>query len=79
MTFTGHILDGKLVFDAPLPLPDGTPVRGELAARASFKAAAPDRPKTLAERWTGIAGMTVDLPEDAAAQHDHYLYGTPKR
>jgi hypothetical protein len=21
----------------------------------------------------------LDLPEDFAAQHDHYLYGTPKR
>lgn len=30
MTFTGHIHDGKLVFDTPLPLPDGTAVRGEL-------------------------------------------------
>ena len=25
------------------------------------------------------AGIADDLPPDAAAQHDHYLYGTPKR
>jgi hypothetical protein len=25
------------------------------------------------------AGVAEDLPVDAAAQHDHYLYGTPKR
>ncbi len=26
-----------------------------------------------------FAGVADDLPADAAAQHDHYLYGTPKR
>jgi hypothetical protein len=76
MTFTGHIQNGQVVFDAPVPLPDGTEVR---VTPAEPPAALADRPKTLAERWAGIAGMTVDLPEDAAAQHDHYLYGTPKR
>jgi antitoxin component of MazEF toxin-antitoxin module len=43
----------------------------------------PARP-TLAER---IAALTADappeeldkLPIDGASQHDHYLYGTPKR
>ena len=43
----------------------------------------PMRP-TLAER---IAALTADappeeldkLPTDGASQHDHYLYGTPKR
>lgn len=29
MTFTGHVLEGKIVFDEPLPLPDGVPVRVE--------------------------------------------------
>jgi antitoxin component of MazEF toxin-antitoxin module len=40
--------------------------------------------RTLAER---IAALTADappeeldkLPVDGASQHDHYLYGTPKR
>ncbi|HEX8275461.1 MAG TPA: hypothetical protein VF615_22700 [Longimicrobiaceae bacterium] len=29
----------------------------------------------LLERSAG----TVEMPEDWAAEHDHYLYGTPKR
>ncbi len=39
----------------------------------------PDTPKENAwdilERLAG----TVDAPEDWSIQHDHYLYGTPKR
>ena len=26
-----------------------------------------------------IAGKADDLPADLSLQHDHYLYGTPKR
>jgi hypothetical protein len=26
-----------------------------------------------------IAGMADDLPADLSVNHDHYLYGTPKR
>jgi len=37
--------------------------------------------------WERIIGLTADAPPeeldkpptDGAAQHDHYLYGTPKR
>lgn len=77
MTFTGHIRDGAVVFDSPVPLPNGTAVNVTPAAAEVVPQAG--RPKTLVERWAGIAGLTVDLPADAAAQHDHYLYGTPKR
>ncbi|HVA47583.1 MAG TPA: AbrB/MazE/SpoVT family DNA-binding domain-containing protein [Pirellulales bacterium] len=39
---------------------------------------------SLAERFVGRAaalppGALDSLPNDLAAQHDHYLYGTPKR
>jgi hypothetical protein len=40
-------------------------------------------PLTIAEgdAWDVLEAMTgvVDAPEDWAAEHDHYLYGTPKR
>lgn len=35
--------------------------------------------ESLQQMFERIAGLAEDLPEDAAAQHDHYLYGTPKR
>jgi hypothetical protein len=35
--------------------------------------------QTLGQKLMKYAGRAVGLPEDAAAQHNHYLYGTPKR
>ncbi|MHC5725888.1 MAG: hypothetical protein ACYTXY_17475 [Nostoc sp.] len=34
-----------------------------------------------ADVWDVLEDLTgtVDAPEDWASQHDHYLYGTPKR
>jgi len=34
-----------------------------------------------ADVWNVLEDLTgtVDAPEDWASQHDHYLYGTPKR
>ena len=34
---------------------------------------------SLGEMLLRHAGKAVGLPEDMAAQHDHYLHGTPKR
>jgi hypothetical protein len=34
-----------------------------------------DQARALSE----IAGKADDLPADLSLQHDHYLYGTPKR
>jgi antitoxin component of MazEF toxin-antitoxin module len=44
---------------------------------------APARPR-LAERIASRARIlppevVAELPEDGASQHDHYIYGTPKR
>jgi hypothetical protein len=36
MVFEGHIENGMVVLGAPLPLPDGTPVRVEPIAAPSF-------------------------------------------
>ncbi|MEH2204609.1 MAG: hypothetical protein V7K53_11090 [Nostoc sp.] len=35
----------------------------------------------MADVWDVLEDLTgtVDAPEDWASQHDHYLYGTPKR
>jgi hypothetical protein len=75
-TLTGTVVNGMVVFDGGQSLPDGTKV--EVAVRsapASSDAAGP----TLAERLLRHAGTVPGLPADLAAQHDHYLYGTPKR
>jgi hypothetical protein len=42
--------------------------------------ATPEPPgPTIWDKLLKLAGSVPDLPADAAREHDHYLYGTPKR
>lgn len=113
MGYAGHIKDGVVVFDAPTPLAEGTPVQVEATVNgtAAQPADATELPPhvaellanpppglspralelirlswienpegaTVAERIPSLMQPCLDLPEDAAQQVDHYLYGTPKR
>jgi hypothetical protein len=67
MSFQGHIENGAVVLHQPVSLPNGTPVRVEVISS----------PKTLAERFKSIIGAAVDLPDDMAKNHDHYLHDRP--
>jgi hypothetical protein len=71
MTIRGHIENGVVVLDEPANVPDGTVVRVEIVESKPRK--------TLAERFANIIGAANDLPSDMAAQHDHYIHGTPKK
>ncbi|MBC8877035.1 MAG: antitoxin family protein [Planctomycetes bacterium] len=67
--------DGKvLVPDQPLDLPANQrvvvriePVRDETGQNHS------------ALQWIAENAVDAELPEDLAHQHDHYLYGKPKK
>ena len=56
----------------------------EIADPANGHAEAPSEPKPI---WEKILERNADVPEevwdalptDLSAQHDHYIYGTPKR
>ena len=52
-------------------LPNGTQVRIEALPAAE--------PKSFAERYAKYIGCVKTGVGDLAANHDHYLYGTPKR
>jgi hypothetical protein len=71
MTYRGHIENGAVVLDEPAPLPDGVKVRVEPEES--------EGERTLAERLKDVVGILKGLPSDFAAQHDHYIHGTPKR
>jgi hypothetical protein len=73
MMLEGHIENGKVVFDPPADVPEGAKVRVEVLPSAEA-----DGP-TLLERLKDIVGKAKHLPPDASYQHDHYLYGTPKK
>ena len=71
MTLEGHVKNGTIILDPATPLPEGARVRVEVISGP----AAP----TLFDRIGHLAGKAKHLPPDAAEQHDHYLYGTPKK
>lgn len=71
MTFRGHMKNGVVVVDGPIPLPDGTPVEIQPVDSTSGG--------KLWEKLAEFAGKAEALPADAAENVDHYLYGTKKR
>ena len=71
MLLEGTIKNGTIVLDQPPSLPDGERVEVELKAIAQAQPTFID----LLE----FAGCMPDMPADFAAQHDHYIHGTPKQ
>ena len=70
---TGTMVNGAVVWDGGfVPPPDGT--RVTVIPSKPTEAASP-----LAALLLEYAGTAEGLPPDMAAQHDHYLHGTPKR
>lgn len=70
MTYRGKVKDGVIVLDDGNHLPEGMDVQVQ-----------PLPPGIPALRQTLLkyAGVAKGLPRDAARNHDHYLYGTPKQ
>ncbi|MBI3411041.1 MAG: hypothetical protein HY040_22130 [Planctomycetes bacterium] len=70
MSYQGPVEKGVVVFDEPMTLAEGTPVRVEAVTES--------RRKTLAQRFKNVIGAGVDLPKDLAKNHDDYLHGSPQ-
>jgi len=71
MTYRGHMKNGVVVADGPIPLPDGTPVEIQPVDSST--------PRNVWQKLSEFAGRAEGLPADAAENLDHYLYGTKKR
>ena len=71
MNITATVEKGTIRLPEHLQVPDGTQVEINLPVEPTSAAAG--------EWMLEYAGIADDLPPDAAAQHDHYLYGTPRR
>jgi hypothetical protein len=78
MTLHGHIRNGEIVLDEQIPLPEGAAVQVQVIVPPTATAADGQLP-TLGETLKDFIGVLEDLPEDAATNHDHYRYGTPKK
>jgi predicted DNA-binding antitoxin AbrB/MazE fold protein len=64
------VRNGVIVLDEPAPLEEGAEVTVEIIARET---------PTLSERLAAVIGKADGLPEDAAENFEHYLYGAPKQ
>lgn len=78
MTYQGHIENGKVVFDTPVPLPEGTKVEVTMLP-VSQTELQPNRPEPSLKSLLKYSGIIKDLPPDAVRNLDHYLYGHPKQ
>jgi hypothetical protein len=74
MVLAGHVQNGAIVLNDPVPLPEGTAVEVQIIARPPIGTAA----RSLFEVLEPFVGQATDLPTDAAKNIDHYLYGHPK-
>jgi len=74
MVYQGTIQNGVVVFGAPVPLADGTPVNVVVGnGLPSQRPAAEDDP------LFDMSELAVDMGiNDLGANIDHYLYGHPK-
>lgn len=74
MVLEGTIRNGTIVLDRPPLLAEGTRVEVALKEKAE-----PAEKKPTLLGLLKLAGTLSDLPADFAAEHDHYIRGTPKR
>lgn len=79
MTYRGHVKDGVVVLDPPRALPEGAKVEVRLVESLREESAEEKQPPTVAERLAPFIGKLKGLPADLSTNHDHYLYGAPKR
>ncbi len=86
MIVEGVVRDGKIELPNGPALVDGQHVQVVIELPA-LQAEAPTSDPSRKPVWERILERTAEIPDeewhklptDLAAQHDHYLYGTPKR
>lgn len=72
---TGKVVNGVIVLDQPGRLKDGTAVRVQPMEKRSGS----EKSESLKDMLLSFAGTVEGLPPDIALNHDHYLYGVPKK
>lgn len=89
ITIDATYVDGVLRPAQPLPLADHALVRVTVepqvtTRRPALESGEEHEGPSLADELLALANALPDevvakLPTDGASQHDHYIYGTPKR
>ncbi len=78
MVYRGHVENGMIrLEDAPL-LPEGVEAEVRLLTEIPCQKEE-ERVPSVCEAMRDFVGKARGLPPDASINHDHYLYGVPKR
>ena len=79
MSFTATVQNDTIKLPPGVHLPDGTKVSVEPEAMPPTAKTAESPRQTFGQRYAKYIGILKDGPPDLAENHDHYLYGAPKR
>ena len=80
MVYFGKVKNGKIELDPPARLPDGAAVRIEPVEKSNTKPSNGEPTSPSDDLGYRLDEFAVDFGiEDLSEQHDHYIYGTPKR
>jgi len=80
MTYRGKVKGGVVVVDEPASLPEGAEVQIEVTSSSqSDEPLLDENGQTLGQKLLKYAGKATGLAADASRNHDHYLYGSPKK
>ena len=75
--FSAHFDGQHICPDEPVSLPENVPLC-VIVAESSSAVGRADGPLDIFDRLEKRCGL-IDGPSDWAAEHDHYLYGAPKK
>ncbi len=78
MVFRGHVENGAIHLDDAPALPEGADVEVRLLSQDLAAGHDEEMPSVL-ETLKDFVGKAKGLPPDMSINHDHYLYGMPKR
>lgn len=75
MTYTGRVKQGVVVFEGTDKPAEGQVVQVFAVEQAD---SGPTDKRNWDQVFEDLIGVTDELPQDMAEQHDHYIHGTPK-
>jgi hypothetical protein len=78
VTYRGKYSKGTVTLPRDVDIPEGAEVEVTPIAPPPNGASEQEGP-SFYERYKEFIGALDGLPSDLAENHDHYLYGTPKR
>jgi hypothetical protein len=79
MILRGMVKKGKIHLDGAAELPEGAEVEVRFIRPKASVGPRKRKPASVADRLSKVIGKATGLPPDASVNHDHYLYGMPKR